>query len=479
MKKIAFAAVLFCLVNISLAQNYQALHGSPYAGSLGVYNNPASGTHSHYNWDITLFSVQSKSITNGFNSTKPLLKLPKADLYLSSGDKQRFVHLSQDIHVLNARIKLNQRRAIAFGLNTRNYIHIKSKSFKFTDTISTFNSFLQFNRPTPSLGGKVINNAWVEAYASYSQIIWNTNTEQLSAGITLKGVRGVSGAYVDLDRMIFTEITQPGASPTFVVTDPIGKYGYSSNYDKLQKTNSSGKNVNDFLKYTQGGAGIDLGVEYLLKNDYPPQYDDVRKLEYTWKIGISVLDLGKNLFKHGKYSRQFNGVLTDVSEEGLENKFSSPENIEEFYDSLQTIVNLQSPPADFYIWQPTRLVVNVDRPIRDNFFINGELSINFFSTQNKKRLHTREFNFLTVTPRWETSLLGVYLPVQMTTQGQFWIGTAFKAGPLVMGIHDWGWLFNKNKVFNGGAYLAIVIRNFFSTSSPRTKRIKNMDCPPL
>src|SRR5215210_536229 len=107
MKKIAFAAVLVCSFPICEGQNYQAIHGSPYAGSLGVYNNPATGIHSYHNWDITLFSVQAKSSTNAFSATKPLIKLPEADVYLSNGDKQRFIHLNQDLHILNTRFKLN------------------------------------------------------------------------------------------------------------------------------------------------------------------------------------------------------------------------------------------------------------------------------------------------------------------------------------------------------------------------------------
>ena len=153
-------------------------------------------------------------------------------------------------------------------------------------------------------------------------------------------------------------------------------------------------------------------------------------------------------------------------------------DITDFYDSLQTVVQqLQSLGPGIYIWQPTRLVINVDKPIIDNFSINGELSINFFSSRNKNHLHTRELNLLTVTPRLETSMLGVYLPIQFNTQGQLWVGTAFKAGPLLVGVHDWRWLFSKNQVVNGGAYIALVFRNFFSPSS-ETKRIKGMDCPP-
>jgi hypothetical protein len=479
-KKIVSVVALIGLVWGSWAQNYQAIHGSPYAGSLGIYNNPATGIHSHYNWDITLFSAQVKSSSNGFSSTEPLLNIQNGNVYLSNGDKQRHIHLSQDFHVLNTRFKLNQRQAIAFGFNTRNYIHVKSEAFKFIDTLSSFNSFLQFNRPTPSIQGKLVNNTWAELYASYSQIIRNTSTDQLSAGITVKANRGVSGTYLQVNGLRFTEIMQPGSSPTFVVTDPDLNYGYSSNYDQLDDSKSSEQNRKDFLKYTQGSLGIDLGVEYLLKNNYAPQYDDMEKLEYNWKIGLSVLDLGRSRFRHGIYSRQLSGVQADVSEQDLENKFSSPEDIEEFYDSLETVVRqLQYPGTDLYIGQPTRLVINVDKPLFRYFSINGELSVNFFSTQTGKKLHTRELNLLTITPRWETSILGIYVPIQYNTQGQLWIGTAFKAGPLLIGIHDWGWPFSNKKVFNGGAYLALIVRNFFSSSSGRTKRVKNFDCPPL
>lgn len=478
MKQIALAAVFLCMFMIPQAQNYQAIHGSPYAGSLGIYNNPATGVHSHYNWDVTLLSTQIKSSTNAFSSTKPILSLPQASVYLSNGNTSRYEHTNQDVHLLNTRFKINRRSAIAFGLNGRSYVHAKAKDFKFIDTISSFNSFLQLNRPVPSIQGRAIENSWAELYASYSRIIRSTSTDQLSAGITLKGIRGASGLYVQIDQFSFDEFIEPGSLPTYFLKDAAGKYGYSSNYDKLE--DNSGDNVKEFLQYTQGSVGIDLGVEYLLKADYPPQFDDDQdELGYNWKIGVSVLDLGRNYFKHGRYSRTFSGAASTVSEVELEEKFSGIEDIQDMYDSLQTVVTtLRENGPDFYIWQPTRLVINIDKPIVEDFYINGELTINFFSTQNKNQHHTRELNFLTVTPRWETSFFGAYLPVQFNTEGQLWIGTALKAGPLLIGVHDWGAIFNKNKIFNGGAYLALTVRNFFSPST-KAKRIKYMDCPPF
>ena len=184
-------------------------------------------------------------------------------------------------------------------------------------------------------------------------------------GVTLKTLSSrVRRCFVvRVEKKIYTQFT----INIDVVTDPGGKYGYSSNYDQLQDGKSTGQNINDFLRFSQGSFGVDIGAEYLIKDDYAPLYDDMERLEYNTKIGISILDVGRNLYKHGRYSRTFNGVLTDVSDDELENKFSSPDDIEDFYDSLETVVqHLQVPATNYYIWQPTRLVINVDKHLRDN-----------------------------------------------------------------------------------------------------------------
>jgi hypothetical protein len=46
----------------------------------------------------------------------------------------------------------------------------------------------------------------------------------------------------------------------------------------------------------------------------------------------------------------------------------------------------------------------------------------------------------------------------VTTNGRVWVGGAFKAGPLLMGIDNWANLFTKTRMANQGIYLALVIR---------------------
>lgn len=46
------------------SQNYQAMHGSDYAGSLAVGYNPASILSSPLSWDLALFGFQTKNYSN-------------------------------------------------------------------------------------------------------------------------------------------------------------------------------------------------------------------------------------------------------------------------------------------------------------------------------------------------------------------------------------------------------------------------------
>ena len=59
---------------------------------------------------------------------------------------------------------------------------------------------------------------------------------------------------------------------------------------------------------------------------------------------------------------------------------------------------------------------------------------------------------------------------------RFWVGGAFKAGPLLIGLHNWANLFSKNSLQNGGGYVALIIRDLKSISKRYDKRL---NCPTL
>src|SRR5271170_5912456 len=95
---------LICTLG-SKAQDYQGIQGSPYAGSLGVANNPASILNSPYPWDVTLFSTQLKNTTNAItvSNFSYLSHRDSLDYFWNNGYQKRYGSFNYNIHLLNVR----------------------------------------------------------------------------------------------------------------------------------------------------------------------------------------------------------------------------------------------------------------------------------------------------------------------------------------------------------------------------------------
>jgi len=188
------------------------------------------------------------------------------------------------------------------------------------------------------------------------------------------------------------------------------------------------------------------------------------------------MDIGVNKFNPANGSFTARNPVMNVSDTGLLNKLQNVGSIRELRDTLATVfTTIDSIASQFTIANPTRLIISVDKNLGHHFYINGELSVNFFSTQPQVKLKTRELNLLTITPRWETNLWGVYLPIQYNTQGQLWVGGAVKMGPLLLGFHSLDFykaLKVGTQTFNGGVYLVLNIHPF-------DNKVKEVECPPF
>src|SRR4051812_22813498 len=106
---------LLLLFNFLNAQNYHAINGSAYSGSMSTALNPASIVHVPYPWDITPFSVQLKQSTNAFKVEQfsLLSSWDSATMTALNGIKKRFFFATQDIRLFNTRINLNSKAAVA------------------------------------------------------------------------------------------------------------------------------------------------------------------------------------------------------------------------------------------------------------------------------------------------------------------------------------------------------------------------------
>jgi hypothetical protein len=459
------------------AQNYHAIQGSSYAGSLGVHNNPASIANTPFKWDFTLFGLQEKTSTNVVTVYNFSLLSPSgnSEYAFNSGDFSRYADLNVNLNLFNTRIALNRKSSIAFGANFRSYTNLQTGKFNFVDTIREAAHFFNLNENNTSLTERFTSSSWVELYGSYARTIYDDHAGRLNAGITLKVSRGVSGAYANLDGR-FAKTIQ-GSQSIYTVTAANLIYGYSSNYDRWKNSNSTNQNLNEFVTTTQAGAALDIGVEYLVKPQDPGGFsDEDNYYDYDWKFAVSLLDVGGNQYKYGLQSRTVTGIKSNLTNLAIDQKFDSGiGSLKDFNDSLATVADVTGVAGKFTVVNPMRLVINVDRFITGAFFVNAEVSINMPSSLMKKYLHVKELNMMTVTPRWETKKLGFYLPVQYNNRSQFWIGGAVKVGPLLLGIHNWGNVFSKTKIQNGGGYIALIFR---APGSTENKGDKRLNCPP-
>jgi hypothetical protein len=473
-----FFSAIILLITQAFAQDYHAVQGSSFAGSLGIGNNPASITSTPYKWDVDILSVQLKTTSNIYtvNNYSLVSSAKNSTASANNGDYKRYGDLNFNINLLNARFALDRRHTIAFGANMRGNGCAKTGAYNYNDTLQNTNQFFGINQNNSVLDGSFSGSSWLEAFLTYSQTLLDNNQGRLNGGITVKATRGISGAFAQLSNVTVFQ-TANGTDTFYTLKSAAARYGYSYNYDGWQNSKSTTQNLKDFIVNSRGGFSVDLGFEYLIKSQgVSTFYDADNYYDYDWKIGVSLLDWGYNQYKYGNKSRSFISPANSVTDALLNEKFDSVTDYNNFNDSLSTIVNGFSAIAGkFKVQNPTRLVINVDHSLQNDFYINGEVSLNMHpSLIGTSRLHTQELSLVTVTPRWETRRWGIYLPVQYNIEGNFWVGGAFKAGPLLLGIHNWASVFSKHKIQNGGGYLALIIR---SPNNLSAKKDKRLDCP--
>lgn len=479
--------ILFWSFNSLQAQDYRAIHGSSYAGALGAANNPASIVHVPFKWDVSPLAVQLKQSTNLLTINNFSLLSPGRNVTVTAnpGNERRFLMSNQDIKVLNARIRLNEKSAIAFGASVRSYVSIKTSNLNWQDTIANVKDFMRINMSNSPLSVDVRTNGWAEVYGSYARTVLENENGILNAGITVKVNRGLAGSYLTASGFY----QAPGTihnQPGYLVSNGLLEYGYSSSLDAWDSSGSFSDQRKLFLKKTFSTIAFSIGAEYIIPAESENFYD------YDLKIGASLLDIGFNNFQYSNNSRRALMNRSNVSDSLIQATFENLQNAGDVPDSLAQIAgNVSTLYGNFKVFQPTRLVINADKHLAGNFFINADITVPLSSLFGKQQLFVRDMNLITLTPRFETRVFGFYLPTSLNTEMQFWVGGALKAGPLLLGVHNWANLFSKSKSHNGGAYLAITIRpgrkyegDGANEGSDKTKarriggkKVRQYDCP--
>jgi len=471
-KFLLLVAICYNTALNSHAQSYHALRGSAYAGSIAATENPASIVNSYYKWDLTVFSAQA-SISNTLATVKTFsINAPEnTSIKLTEGYKSRYFHANADLSLLNFRYNIQLDKAIGFSVTGRVNNHLKTSAFNYVDTITGLRGFFASNLASAFTAADGVHSARLSYNLSYAQTIQANDYSKWNWGVTLHIMQGLSGAYGSVNRTSFYE-DKTFAPSTYILSNGGAGYVYSKGYDMLDGKKDAKQNVNLFSGPAKSSLGLSTGVEYIKKKSLDVDEEN-NPLNYKWKFSAAIMDLGKQNFLAGKGSKRMVIPLNTATDSTLTNMYNGSPYLDDFIDTLgfqfARVDTLYDP---FSIANPARFTFNADFNAGNNFFINAAVSLNFYSAFSGDHYHTRELNLITVTPRWENGLAGIYLPIQFNTQGNLWLGTAIKLGPLVAGVHHLPMLFSGSNIANGGGYLMLRIHPY-----NLKKKKANWQCP--
>jgi hypothetical protein len=429
-------------VNLS-AQDYMGYRSGNYSGVNGVFTNPASIADSRYYFDINLLSLGTygandkasyklKNFSETFKSENLRENLFGEDPGSASG------MFNLDIHGPSGMIEVGSQNTIALTTRARMFANVVDFDSKLFEQIT--NGIAQ----DPDLPYTISSNesmrfsfnAWAEFGASFARVLMDKGAHAIKGGVTLKYLAGASNGYMNIDRFNGT-----------IDADEILQLPYLENASGRINMGFAGERIagyeaKELLKMNGYGFGADLGFIYEFRPEAEMQTTDGVRLEdnykrlYKFKFGVSVLDLGSILYKRdnersGGYDLDIqNGERLYLDE--LENV--DADDYKEFFDDRPAyfIPFASNDDEEYNVSLPTTLQVEADYLINDGFYLNLASQISL-SDNDTKFFNNRAYSWVSLTPRYEDKLWGVYLPVHYNTLTKMNVGLSFRVGPLFFG----------------------------------------------
>jgi hypothetical protein len=207
------------------------------------------------------------------------------------------------------------------------------------------------------------------------------------------------------------------------------------------------------------GIGFDIGVTYLKINH---RTNGNRKSsfwlqgtqqDYLYRVGISLIDVGKINFNKLVQVNEFNGV-NNALWSGL--RTFAPTNFQQTVrsasyhflgDSMASLTN----QTKFGVWLPTAASLQVDYNAGNNVFINAT----FVQGIRLGQISVRRPTLLSVTPRYETRYFEVNLPFSFYDFRDPQIGLAIRIFNLVIGTEKLGTFVNLTDVNGMDVYFSL------------------------
>lgn len=278
--------------------------------------------------------------------------------------------------------------------------------------------------------------AWGELGFTYGTIITREGFSMTQAAVTLKKLYGVAGAGVRLDSWTYM-IQDSGRIET---KEFIGQYGFNDPSAGI---------------FNGDGWGADIGITYKVRHksseDYKP-HSPCTDGDYRYRIGVSLLDVGRIKFKQPFYTNNFSQNQSAIWEDYQGTQADDIEDVDSLINNNFDLVKENGYMTDFSMMLPAALSAQADFNLISNFYLYGVIT---YGVPWLNRLGVQRSGYLGVAPRWETKRFEASLPVSMYQFKRPQVGLCLRLNSLIIGSDDLASLLLKRDIYGADVYLSL------------------------
>jgi hypothetical protein len=438
--KKAILLFIFYTTITCFGQSYLGGHFSTKDAMLSNTLNPAAGVAGEMKWQTNVLGFNAEVGNNYFSingKLKGIVKNWDKDKYIGQNldGKRKELHINVGIMGPGGFIRIKEKNAITFGSRVRAVGTFNDINQDFV--YSMYNHFEDILQWLPNFNDERAAagiNVYSEFYAGFARSINLAARHSLHVGATVKMTSNIFNAQFTANNLDFKKIYS-SAPDSFI---NVGNTKFDLNVSTV---------VDNGFDYKFGinGFGFDVGLIY--------EFKQKNSDEHFIMVGASVNDLGYNTYKYGKYSRSFVGNNKDVPAQHLVDAFGKTINIDAVLDSLGTRT---TPTGKGKIKLPTTVNIFADIRVIKMFYINTNFQFNPYNFK-KGTAKANMPTDITITPRFDSKIVSVFLPINYNQYSGFNTGIGARIGQFTIGSSSIITSFAKKKFTGIDFYVNIAI----------------------
>jgi len=427
--KFYLPVILFLSFSSFRAQDREGIIFSNYHPVSGTYFNPSASVDSRAYMHFNLVGVNAGAFTNivflkNFSLFRTIQSPSLPAIEPIASKRKQFLHLEAIADGPSFYVSKNK---FGFGFFTRGRTvgDVRRMPYQFAAYI--FEGQEPPKEPSFSVrNGRATNMSWLEYGVNLGYMVKRRRFDFFTAGINLKYLTGLNLQYLNLKRL-------DGTATDFAVS--------------ITQVEGVYKTI-DFAFGSGRGFGADLGVTYkrMLKEidaytaHSKKSSSKCKVVDYKFKLGASLRDLGYIRFTNGTNTMQLAGSGTVVQdgkvEQQIRTQFASEESA-----GVKTRAFL-----------PFALALSGDYNLGYSFYVGAAFQKGLLLNSSVGVLAS---DFLAVAPRFETRHIEVAVPLALKRYTQPEIGIALRIRSLVVGVDNVLPLFSSSNTRSAGVYFSL------------------------